>query len=431
MKNYLARSRKTALALYLTLLLVAAVLPNLSPTRAQRVIRPSQIKGFLLDTTPQVELPAAAVLTITANTWGVQGLDSNNVNVGPNVFPVGARVCNTGNATATNVSSTFVWDSVNALINLRTGSNSTLTVPSLSAGACTDLYFEVQVTRSSAAYNTLRRYHITVAADTVAPVSTPTPREIFVEKLVSQNRNSVASISLNGVNIPFGGSMNLVVGNTYTIEITGSTATNGYEQLESFINLPNVIFQTLSVTTTYSAPTGFSHNRLYANACGWDDDPMSATYRSCTGPAGVSGGKAGGAVTMTYVVKVLSGGGTSQTLNTLIYDFSGSSYHYNSDLSSSAVIANILQPTAAGVSIDGRIIQRDGAGIRNATVSLMTADGQVFKTVSSAFGMYHFDGITSGQSVVVSVMGRRYTFSPSVRFVLVNDTVGGLDFVAD
>ena len=52
---------------------------------------------------------AAANLTITPLTWNVVGLDSNNVNVGPNNFPVGARVCNTGDTPAFNVGSTFNW----------------------------------------------------------------------------------------------------------------------------------------------------------------------------------------------------------------------------------------------------------------------------------------------------------------------------------
>ena len=39
--------------------------------------------------------PAEAALTITKTTWNVIGLDSNNVNSGPNQFPVGVEVCNT------------------------------------------------------------------------------------------------------------------------------------------------------------------------------------------------------------------------------------------------------------------------------------------------------------------------------------------------
>ena len=49
--------------------------------------------------------PASAAPTLTASliTWGVVGLDSNNVNAGPNQFAEGARVCNNGSPAATNV----------------------------------------------------------------------------------------------------------------------------------------------------------------------------------------------------------------------------------------------------------------------------------------------------------------------------------------
>ncbi|MDQ2690491.1 MAG: hypothetical protein M3Y68_00495, partial [Chloroflexota bacterium] len=67
---------------------------------------------------PQRTVSAAPILTITPITWNIIGLDSNNVNVGPNTFPVGARVCNVGDTVATNVTSNFVWDSANPYINL-------------------------------------------------------------------------------------------------------------------------------------------------------------------------------------------------------------------------------------------------------------------------------------------------------------------------
>ena len=107
---------------------------------------------------PQSIVSAAAVLTISPLTWNVVGLDSNNVTVGPNNFPVGARVCNTGDTVATNVSSSFMWDSADPFINLRPGSLSTFSVSSLAVGACTDFYYEVTVTRNAAAYDHTRRY---------------------------------------------------------------------------------------------------------------------------------------------------------------------------------------------------------------------------------------------------------------------------------
>lgn len=426
-KYFSARSRTlTVLSIVAATLLAVSISKDFSPS-AQAQKRLSAVSGKASSAILSSEQTAVTpVLTITPITWGVVGLDSNNVTTGPNLFPVGARVCNTGTTAATNVVSTFVWSSANALIKVRTGSVSSVTLATLAAGACTDFYFEIEITRSATAYDTTRGFHITATADTLGVISTPTPREIYVEKLVSQNRNSVLGIKLNGATVPFGGTMNMIVGDTYTIELRASTATNGYEQIESFINLPNVIFQTLSVSSTYTAPSGYTGDKLYEDGCTWDSVTSSLTYRSCN-----STGKTGGNVTLLYTVKVLSGAGTSTNLNTLIYDFSGSSYHYNSDFSSSFVIARVLlPPTAANVSVEGRVLLEAGNGVRNATVILTEADGTQHTAVTGSFGYYRFDEIETGQTAVVSVHSKRFAFNPSSRVISVNDNVAGLDFIA-
>lgn len=169
----------------------------------------------------------------------------------------------------------------------------------------------------------------------------------------------MTDIKLNGTSIPAGGTMTLMVGNTYTIELDGFTATQGYNQLESFINFPNTIFQVESVSTSYSSDTAAAsclvppfypcvsnpNDDLYADACGWDNDPGSPNYRSCVG----GDYKAGGTVDTIYTVKIIGGAGTSDTLNTLLYDFSGSSFHYNSDYSAAERIFSIF--STASVTI--------------------------------------------------------------------------------
>src|SRR6266545_2812544 len=286
---------------------------------------------------------SAVTLTVSPLTWNIIGLDSNQPTGGPKRFPVGARVCSA--IPTTNVTVNFVFDSANPNINLRPGSLSQITIASLAAGDCSDAYFEVEVTQVAAAYDTKRRYHVT-ATDASGTVSTPTPRELYVEHLISQSRNGITAMKLNGSSIPAGGAMNLLVGNTYTIELDGFTATQGYNQLESFINFPNTIFQILSVSTTYSADNSPNvpnpNTKLYADACIWENDPTSPNYRACVG----GDFKAGGTVAVTYTLKIIGGGGTSQNLNTLFYDFSGSSFHYNSDFFSGARIANVVDPTA-------------------------------------------------------------------------------------
>lgn len=307
---------------------------------------------------PSSMAQAAASLTDTALSWNTVGLDSNNVAVGPNNFPVGARICNTGGSAATNVASTFVWDdgldlyTGNAYINLRSSpsnSLSAITTASLAAGACVDHYYEVTITRDAGAYNHTRAYHINATATGLGTFSTPSPRQLFVEHLISQNRNGISDFKVNGVSVPSGGTSTLMVGNTYTIELDGSTATQGYNQIESFINFPNTIFQVLGVSTSYSADNSpyvpNPNDKLYADSCLWDNDPGSPTYASCVG----GDYKAGGTLAVTYTIKVVAGAGTTGTLNSLIYDFSGSSFHYNADYAAAARILSIVSASVATI----------------------------------------------------------------------------------
>jgi len=302
-------------------------------------------------------VPAFASLTIETITWNIIGLDSNDPLSGPQHFPVGARVCS--DVATTNVGVDYFWDSANPNVDLRSGSLSSIILSSISAGGCADAYFEVEVNQVPAAYDTTREYHIT-ATDMSGTVSTPTPRELLVEHLISQNRNAITDVKygpnpLSLTSVPPGGSMALVVGNTYTIQLLGGTATQGYNQFEAFINFTNTIFQILSVETTYSAnnspyvtgPAPAIHDQLYADACLWENDPNSPNYRACVGGDFKSGGST---VVTTYTIQIIGGGGTSQTLTTLLYDFSGSSFHYNADFGTGARIAEIIDPSTATIS---------------------------------------------------------------------------------
>jgi len=295
---------------------------------------------------------AAAQLTITPITWDVIGLDSNNpLTSGPDTFPVGARVCNVGSTTLTGVKANFFWDSTHPYINslgltevklddLPSGTapghfNTLSNVPP----NCRDAYFNVIVSRvdnsvTDTAYNATRQYHIEATATGAAMVRTPINRQLYVEKLVSQNRNSVVSFTALSPTIS--------VGQVMQFRLLAKTATGGYEQLENFPVLPNSVYQILNVTTSYLQPTGARNSSTYADACGWDNLITSPTYRSCIGPTRYAGGKAGDDIESIYTVRVISG--NTNTVNNLIYDFSGSSYHYNSDYGTSGRVFTALAP---------------------------------------------------------------------------------------
>lgn len=198
----------------------------------------------------------------------------------------------------------------------------------------------MSITRAATSFDKTRTFVINVTGTNSATglpvsISTPANRELYVEKLVSQNRNLIRQIS---------GPTTAYVGEIYTYSYLTATATGGYEQLENFIAWPSTVFQVMSVSSTYAQPTGAVNSTPYGDACGWQNDPTLINYRSCIGPANYAGGKAGGdPIVTTYVVKVISGG--TSVVSGLVHDFSGSSYHYNSDFG--AVTLTVLTKVRA------------------------------------------------------------------------------------
>src|SRR5437868_10840355 len=84
----------------------------------------------------------AANLSLSIITWDTIGLDSNKPSIqGPDTFPLGVRVTNTGNAAATNMNAQLLWDTASANINLAPGDQATLSVPSLAVNASQDFYW--------------------------------------------------------------------------------------------------------------------------------------------------------------------------------------------------------------------------------------------------------------------------------------------------
>ncbi|HKO56252.1 MAG TPA: C25 family cysteine peptidase [Thermoanaerobaculia bacterium] len=264
-------------------------------------------------------------LCIDPLSWNVIGLDSNKAippnSDGPDTFMVGARACNKGATTLTNVTATYnTVGAVNAFINL--ADNSTLTVDEIRPGRCEDFYFNGQITRVNAAYFTSQGYTVTATSGALSAV-TPSNRALYIEQLNSQNRNSVTGVT---------GPTSLQVGGIYTFNVLWSTAPGGYEQLEHFVGLANTSFRLLSSYSTYDTPVGGSNTSIYADACGWDNNTLSPTYQSCIGPTGYPGGKTGGNVNTFFTVQILGATPVAGSrLRALIYDFSGSSYHYNTD----------------------------------------------------------------------------------------------------
>ena len=91
-----------------------------------------------------------------------------------------------------------------------------------------------------------------------------------------------------------------------------------------------------------------------------------------------------------------------------------------------------LPLTASGVTMSGRVTTADGRGIRNAHV-VISGDSlpEAVTATTGSFGYFSFDGLTAGQTYVVTVNSQRYTFSVHSRVITLVDNLADVNFVAD
>lgn len=91
-----------------------------------------------------------------------------------------------------------------------------------------------------------------------------------------------------------------------------------------------------------------------------------------------------------------------------------------------------LSPTAANGSISGRIVTRDGAGIRNVIVVL--TGGGLFTprtSRSGTFGNFTFEDVEVGHVYTLSVQSKKYGFPQDSQVLSLMDNVADIIFQAD
>ncbi len=113
--------------------------------------------------------------------------------------------------------------------------------------------------------------------------------------------------------------------------------------------------------------------------------------------------------------KILAAG---KTWNGTAYDFAVARYQ------------NELAPTAANVSVSGKVSTTNGNGIRNVIVTLTDTNGNILTTRTSSFGYFRFDEIAVGETYVISVYSKRFTFKQSSQVLVVNEELTDINFIA-
>ena len=88
----------------------------------------------------------------------------------------------------------------------------------------------------------------------------------------------------------------------------------------------------------------------------------------------------------------------------------------------------VAGPSAASVSISGRVLTADGAGLRSAVVTMTDQQGVSRSVLTSSFGYYRFDDVAAGETYVISIAAKRFQFEP--RVITLSDDISDVDFVS-
>jgi subtilisin family serine protease len=89
----------------------------------------------------------------------------------------------------------------------------------------------------------------------------------------------------------------------------------------------------------------------------------------------------------------------------------------------------MLNPTAATVSVGGRVSSAQGTAVANAHVFLTGPSGEVGSVLTNPFGYFRFENVIAGEVYVLEIRHKRFLFLPHV--IAVNGEITDLNFTAD
>lgn len=93
------------------------------------------------------------------------------------------------------------------------------------------------------------------------------------------------------------------------------------------------------------------------------------------------------------------------------------------------VIALGPSPTAANVTVAGRVLNNSGTGISHALVSFSDGQGNIRTSRTNSFGYFSFEAVEVGETYIFNVSAKGFSFLPQI--VNLKDNITDLNFVAE
>lgn len=164
------------------------------------------------------------------------------------------------------------------------------------------------------------------------------------------------------------------------------------------------------ITVTLSAATNVLYSAAY-NSAGFVPANPNTNFLADAGTSGVS---------TTYSFDVVAG----QTFTVVVHEVDvnggiGTNYTLNV---SGPVSGGCLAPTAASVSVSGRVILPQILGATNALVTLTDSQGNARTTVTGKFGGFTFREVAAGETYILAASSKGRVYTPQIISPLENVT---------
>jgi len=202
--------------------------------------------------------------------------------------------------------------------------------------------------------------------------------------------------------------------------ITGSTGRA--DALGGFTSRGNNLVSNLGTATGFSAASGDKLNVVANLAALANNGGQTDTHRPNTGSPAIDAGN-NCVVTATC--------GTNNPPVALTNDQRGTGFGRQGGTSVDIGAIEAVPPTAANASISGRVTTADGRGITNVSITVSGGNLSEPKTVrTSSFGNYSIADLAAGETYIVEIRAKRYSFTNSTRVISLMENVSDQNFIA-
>lgn len=93
--------------------------------------------------------------------------------------------------------------------------------------------------------------------------------------------------------------------------------------------------------------------------------------------------------------------------------------------------ANPLAPTAASVTVSGRVTTSSGRGIRNVLITMVDSSGASRTVASGTFGYFRFSEVPAGETYIFTATGKRFIFAQPTQVFSINEDFDDIVFVGE